>query len=33
VLALVEMANLRDPFDPGVAHGLLSSLARHMPPA
>jgi hypothetical protein len=33
VLALVEMASLRQPFDSGVAGGLLASLVRHMPPA
>jgi hypothetical protein len=33
VLALVELANLRHPFDAGLAQGLLSSLAKHMPSA
>jgi hypothetical protein len=33
VLALVEMASLRQPFDSGVAGDLLSSLVQHMPPA
>jgi hypothetical protein len=33
VLALVELANLRHPFDAGLAQGLLTSLAKHMPSA
>jgi hypothetical protein len=33
VLALVEMANLRRPFDSGTANDVLASLAKHMPPA